>query len=122
VARGQPAHLRQGREAEHRACEHLLKHGLELLARNYRTPFGEVDLIMEQQGVLVFVEVRYRRSDAFGTPAETVGSRKQAKLRASAAYYLQQHRQAARQPCRFDVVAVSGAGAGDRMVWLRDAF
>lgn len=118
----QPAHLRQGREAEDRAYAHLRRQGLKLVERNYRAPFGEIDLIMEQQEVVVFVEVRYRRSEDYGGPAETIDPRKQAKLRATAAHYLQRHRQAAQRPCRFDVVAVSGAGDRERILWLQDAF
>lgn len=117
----QRGHLRQGREAEARAYEHLRRQGLTLLARNYRTPFGELDLVMEDRGVVVFIEVRYRRREDFGTAAESVDPRKQAKLRATAACYLQRHKQAARQPCRFDVVAISG-WERERIDWLRDAF
>ncbi|MBW8054990.1 MAG: YraN family protein [Nitrospira sp.] len=117
-----PAHLHQGHKAEHRACEHLIHHGLKLLERNYRTAFGEIDLIMEQHDFIVFVEVRYRRSENYGTPAETVDSRKQAKLRATAQHYLQRHKRASKRPCRFDVVAVTGAGSKERVRWLQDAF
>ena len=105
------AHLAQGRKAEIQAYEHLKTRGLKLLARNYRTPFGEIDLIMEQQDTVVFVEVRYRQSEEFGTPAETIDFRKQAKLRATALYYLQRHRHASKKPCRFDIVAVTGTRA-----------
>ncbi len=116
-----PDHLLQGRKAECQAYKHLAQHGLELLERNYRTPFGEIDLIMAQRDVVVFVEVRYRRSENFGSPAETVDHRKQAKLRATAVHYLQRHRKASKKPCRFDVVAVTGHD-GDRIVWLQNAF
>jgi putative endonuclease len=77
---------------------------------------------MEQQDVVVFVEVRYRHSEYYGGPAETVDARKQAKLRATAAHYLQRHQRAAKRPCRFDVVAVTGTGKGERILWLRNAF
>jgi putative endonuclease len=122
VTQKQPAHLRQGRNAEHRACEHLGSYGLTLIERNYRAPFGEIDLIMEHQHTIVFVEVRYRRSQDYGTPAETINPRKQAKLRATAAHYLQRHKSAARRPCRFDVVAVSGGAGEERIEWLQNAF
>ncbi len=121
MTRRQAPHLRQGREAEFAAYEYLRNHGLKLLQRNYRTPFGELDLIMEQQGVVVFVEVRYRRTEDFGTPAETIDSRKQAKLRATAAHYLQRNSKASKKPCRFDVVAVTGAPDGNHIVWLQNA-
>ena len=107
-----------GAQAEALACAHLERAGLRLLTRNYRCPQGEVDLVMDDRDTLVFVEVRYRRSDAFGTPAETVDRRKQARLRAAAGHYLLTH--SADRACRFDVVAVSGCDA--RIEWLRDAF
>ena len=107
-----------GAQAEDLACAHLERAGLKLLARNYRCPQGEIDLVMNDRDALVFVEVRYRRSNAFGTPAETVGRHKQARLRAAAGHYLLAH--ATDRACRFDVVAISGHDA--RIEWLRDAF
>jgi putative endonuclease len=65
-----------GAQAEGLACAYLERAGLRLLARNYRCPQGEIDLVMDDRDTLVFVEVRYRRSNAFGTPAETVDRRK----------------------------------------------
>jgi putative endonuclease len=77
-----------------------------------------VDLVMDDRDTLVFVEVRYRRSNAFGTPAETIDRRKQARLQAAAGHYLLTH--AADRACRFDVVAVSGSDV--HIEWLRAAF
>ena len=107
-----------GAQAEDLACAHLERAGLKLLTRNYRCPQGEIDLVMDDRDTLVFVEVRYRRTNAFGTPAETVDRRKQARLQAAAGHYLLAH--SADRACRFDVVAVSGHDA--RIEWLRDAF
>jgi len=107
-----------GVQAEDLACAHLERAGLKLRARNYRCPQGEIDLVMDDRDALVFVEVRYRRSNAFGTPAETVDRHKQARLQAAAGHYLLAH--AADRACRFDVVAISGRDA--RIEWLRDAF
>ena len=107
-----------GAQAEDLACAHLERAGLKLLTRNYRCPQGEVDLVMDDRDTLVFVEVRYRRTDTFGTPAETVERRKQARLQAAAGHYLLTH--SADCVCRFDVVAISGRDA--RIEWLRDAF
>ena len=58
----------------------------------------------------------------FGTPAETIDFRKQAKLRATALYYLQKNRRASKKPCRFDIVAVTGARTSERVQWLQNAF
>lgn len=107
-----------GAQAEEFACAHLERAGLKLLARNFRCPQGEIDLVMDDRDTLVFVEVRYRHSNAFGSPAETVGRHKQARLRAAAGHYLVKH--AVDRICRFDVVAVSSSEP--RVEWLRDAF
>lgn len=118
-----PSHLARGHSAEQAACDYLQARGLALIERNYRTSHGEIDLIMRDAGTLVFVEVRFRRSRDFGGPAESVDRRKQAKLRASALQYLQQHRGAAKLPCRFDIVALSGGAAGQEQIeWLPNAF
>lgn len=120
MARDEPGHLARGQEAEEAACAFLRKNGLRLLARNYRTPFGEIDLVMRDGDTLVFVEVRFRGRADFGQPAETVVAAKQRRLRATAEHYLQSVRGASKKPCRFDIVALSGATAS--IEWLRNAF
>jgi putative endonuclease len=94
-----------------------MRHGMRLLARNHRCRFGELDLVMHTESVLVFVEVRFRRSSRFGSPAETIDSRKQRRLIAAAGHYLQKHPSSL--PCRFDVVAISGH---DDIHWIQNAF
>ncbi|HKJ23166.1 MAG TPA: YraN family protein [Gammaproteobacteria bacterium] len=113
---------RQGRLAEEFACRFLQRRGLELLARNYYCRRGEIDLVMNDSGCIVFVEVRYRGNPRFGTAAETVDRRKQARLIAAAQHYLQRHRAAAGAPCRFDVISVSPASSAQPLQWIRDAF
>ncbi len=122
MSAGRPPHLRQGEHAEQLARDHLEHHGLALVARNYRSPHGEIDLIMQAADTLVFVEVRYRRDSAFGAPAETVDARKQARLRATAEHYLQRQAKGCKARCRFDIVAISGHGEALRLEWLQDAF
>ena len=87
------------------------------MERNYRSRRGEIDLIMRDARTLVFVEVRFRASTRFGTPAESVDVRKQRKLAATAAHYLQSNQ--TNLPCRFDVIALSGTNHID---WIRNAF
>lgn len=113
--------LRDGYAAETAACQHLEGKGLLLIERNYRCSFGEIDLIMRDDETLVFVEVRRRRNVSFGTPAETVGPRKQKRLRASAEHYLQRHATLSQNPCRFDIVAITNDRSAD-IEWLRNAF
>ena len=92
--------------------------GLRLLERNWRCRLGEIDLIAEEGGVLVFAEVRMRRSARFGGAAESVTAAKRSRLIAAANLYLSQCR--AQAPCRFDVFLVDGP-AGD-VKWIRNAF
>jgi len=114
-----PTSVTAGSSAEDFACGYLENKGLRLVARNYRCRRGEIDLIMRDGEDLVFVEVRYRKYDAFGSAAETVSSSKRSRIITTAAYYLQ--RQRFEPPCRFDVVAVGG-DAPHRIEWIQDAF
>jgi putative endonuclease len=116
---GQPS---AGAAAEQRAVEHLQRAGLTTITRNYRSPFGEIDLIMQHGETIVFVEVRYRRRSDYGSPAETVDARKQGRLRATAEHFLQHTSESSNKPCRFDIVAVTLTPNGERLEWLRDAF
>ncbi|MFL6622633.1 MAG: YraN family protein [Sulfurifustaceae bacterium] len=111
-----------GAAAERRAAEYLERAGLKLIERNYRTAFGEIDLIMQDRSMVVFVEVRYRVRDDYGSAAESVDRRKQARLRATAEHFLQHDQRASNRPCRFDIVAIAPSADGDRIEWLRDAF
>ncbi len=114
-------HLATGRWAEDAAAAYLTGQGLRLLERNFRCRFGEIDLVMADGAVLVFVEVRYRRSDAFGGGLESVGRSKQRKLLAAARYYLARHGGAGVR-CRFDVVSVTRRHYAPDFSWVRDAF
>ncbi len=114
-----------GQQAEQTACDYLQQHGLVLLEQNYHCRRGEVDLIMRDDKTLVFVEVRARRSDRFGSALESITANKQSRIIATAQHYLQQNR--LQQNCRFDVVAlriVQTADSQQHQVsdWIRDAF
>lgn len=115
-------HLQLGQQAEERARRYLGTQGLKLVTRNYRSPHGEIDLIMRERETVVFIEVRYRRSHAFGLPAETVDWRKQKKLRATAEHYLQSNKKLHDRPCRFDVMTISGDDKNGDIDWYPDAF
>ena len=110
----------RGRQAETLAWKYLQSRGLRLLQRNYRSRRGEIDLVLQDQDSLVFVEVRYRSESRFGSAAESVDRRKQSKLVACAQQYMQSYPKLARQPCRFDVVSVDGSG--NSIEWIRNAF
>lgn len=111
--------LTAGHDAETIAAEHLTQAGLILRERNVRCRWGEIDLIMADGQYWVFVEVKARRSDAFGGGLAAVTTSKQNKLRRTAEWYLNRH-QSAQRPCRFDVVSVNLKN--ENIQWIRNAF
>lgn len=115
----------RGQQAEQVACDYLQQQGLHLITQNYHCRRGEIDLIMRDADSLVFVEVRARRSDRFGSALESITADKQSRIIATAQHYLQQNR--LQQNCRFDVVAMRMPPATSRQApevsdWIRDAF
>jgi len=112
-----------GQNAEGLALAHLESRGLTPVARNFRCRTGEIDLVMQAKGTLVFVEVRSRRSSRFATPLESVDFRKRGKLLRAASFFLLTHPAFRHHAVRFDVVSVEGPSAGVyRLKWVRDAF
>jgi len=103
--------------AERRACEYLLAQGLRLRARNYRIRLGEIDLVMDDADVLVFVEVRYRAPGAPVSAAQSITGAKRRRLVAAAEHYVLTQNGAKGRRCRFDVVVVS-----EGIRWLKSAF
>jgi putative endonuclease len=94
-----------GKKGETFAADYLSRSGYEIIARNVRTPFGELDLIAAREGCTVFIEVKTRRSRTHGLPEEAVTARKRNRLLNCAQYYLQQQGDL-ETPWRIDVVAV----------------
>ncbi len=97
---------RVGRSGEIAAAAELGKRGYRIVASNYRCKSGEIDLIAEESGHLVFIEVRAKRTNSYGSPAESVTHVKQQRLLASAQFYLEE-KGIGDIPCRFDVVEVT---------------
>ena len=95
-----------GADGEDRAARHLEQAGLRVVARNFRSRFGEIDLIARDRDTLVFVEVRARSRADFGGAAESITAAKRERLRMTAQIYLS--RLPDLPPCRFDVVLLSG--------------
>jgi len=111
----------RGQEAEQIALDYLQQQGLTLKDLNYRCKQGEIDLIMMHAHAVVFVEVRYRKSDMYGSAAETVDIRKQRRLVLAAQHYLNRH-YAREQNCRFDIIGISGPLRQTSIQWIRNAF
>lgn len=100
------AHAEFGATGERLAAEYLHEHGYSVRERNVRTPYGELDLIAERRGTLVFVEVKSRRTREMGYPEESVTASKQAHLRRAAFWYLTDRHVPRSTPYRIDVVAI----------------
>lgn len=107
----------RGARAEALAAEFLRGQGLVLVARNFRTRQGEIDLIARDRDVLVFVEVRLRSRSAFGGAAASITSAKRTRLTLAARAYLAQL--AHEPPCRFDAVLLDGLDP-TRIAWERN--
>ena len=110
-----------GRQGEDAAAAFLQDHGYEILARNFRTPRGEIDIIARWEQSVIFVEVKTRRTERFGRPAAAVGYQKQQKIIQSARWFLRQ-RHLEECLCRFDVLEVYAAGKNWRFRHLQGAF
>lgn len=107
-----------GQLAEKAALKYLKERGLTFVTQNYSCRQGEVDLIMEEKDVLVFVEVRYRKTPTHGTAAETVTRNKQNKIRTTAQHYMVTKKIGESRPLRFDVVGIDGS----EILWIKNAF
>ena len=110
---------RSGAAAEDRAQQHLEQRGLKLVARNWRCPGGELDLVMRERDTLVMVEVRKSSRGDFGDGFESVHGRKRGRRIHAARLFLAAHPEYSRSPVRFDVVGVDGT---DTVEWLTAAF
>ncbi len=110
-----------GAIAEDRAVAYLEENNLTLLTRNYHCRRGEIDLIMQDGNFLVFIEVRYRKNNHYGSAAESVTRQKQQRLLTTAEYFLQNEKQNADNACRFDVITLSGQ-QNPQIEWIKNAF
>jgi len=105
-----------GYSAEERAAMFLVDQGLDIVARNFRTRFGEIDLVARDGTTLVFVEVRSRAPGGFGDAASSITAAKQGRIASAARFYLSTLTR--EPPCRFDVITLDGGPPA----WLRAAF
>ena len=108
---------------EQKAQDYLKQRGLCPLKTNYYSRFGEIDLIMKDGETIVFVEVKYRKSNAFGGALASITNKKQQNLTKTATIYLQQAQlNAYNTPCRFDIVIIEGEETSPTITWLKNAF
>jgi putative endonuclease len=106
-SREYPGKRALGMQLERHAARYLSHQGMTLLQRNFQCKLGEIDLIMRDRNTLVFVEVRFRRSNSHGNACATVDWRKQRKLQRAAQVFLLRSGLREQLPCRFDVLGIS---------------
>lgn len=112
-----------GKASEKQAEKYLRAHKHRIIARNYLTRQGEIDLIsVLPDALLVFTEVRSRRDCTYGHPVETVDARKQGHIRAAAKHFLYENPEFAGYACRFDVITIVGEGQDAVLEHFQDAF
>ncbi len=99
-----------GADYEAVAADYLIGQGYKVLERNYRSRAGEVDLIAEKDGVIVYAEIKFRRDGRFGDPLEAVDLRKQRRISRAAAAHYEQWGAPYGKACRFDVIGIYGDG------------
>jgi putative endonuclease len=110
-----------GKRGEDLAAAELERRGYAILTRRYRTRHGEIDIVARDGDTIVFVEVKAKETDEFGTAAEAVTIRKQRRIVSMSVDYLARNRLTAK-PCRFDVVAIDGVGPDAVLTVYRGAF
>jgi putative endonuclease len=114
----EPNKRKLGAKAEQAVREYLSQHGIEIMEMNYRCRQGEVDVIARDDKYYVFIEVKYRNSNRYGSPQEAVGLAKQRRISKAAYYYLYSHGLGENTPVRFDVAAV----LEDKITYIKNAF
>jgi len=103
------------------AAAFLKREGYRIIERNYRCRYGEIDIIAMDKKDVVFVEVKGRKSDTFGSPEEAIGPAKQKRISKAAVHYMQEEGLSDHN-ARFDVVAIRFMPEGNRVQLIRNAF
>jgi len=111
-----------GKIAEQDACRYLKQQGLTLRDQNYRSPWGEIDLIMQDQNQIVFVEVRKRSRIDYGHALESITTTKIKRIIQTAKYYLQHKRLLHNMTSRFDIITLQSNNDKIELNWIKNAF
>ena len=107
---------------EQRARQLIVSRGATVIARNYTSRFGEIDLIVLDSNRLAFIEVQYRSRSNFGSALASVSSVKQEKMLMTAQMFLASHENYCNRYCRFDIIAFDGPRGSVSAQWLKGAF
>lgn len=102
---------RVGAKYEEIAADYLMQQGYEILERNHRNPYGELDIVAKKDGMLIYVEIKFRSSSRYGEPLEAVDIRKQKRVSRAGLYHYARHGIMGNMPCRFDVIGIDKDGS-----------
>lgn len=108
--------------AEDLALRYLQKQNLTLLKRNFRSRFGEIDLIMQDKNTIIFIEVRSRKNNVFLNPIETIDYSKKNKIIKTSQIFMQKTPSSRHFDWRFDVITLTGRGHERKIEWIKAAF
>jgi putative endonuclease len=111
-----------GRQGESMARVFLKKKGYNIVAHNFRCRFGEIDLVLRKKQAFRFIEVKYRRSEEYGLPQESVQKRKQTKIRKTAVLWLKLRQLPMDTEVHFDVLAINQESGKISYNYIEDAF
>jgi putative endonuclease len=118
-----PISMRErGMLAEEAARHYLEQQGLRFLAKNYRSHAGEIDLIMQEGDVTVFIEVRSRKNNRYMHPIETIDYNKRSHIINACNNYLQNRNRLDKTVCRFDILTFTGPPGSAQFEWIKNAF
>ena len=109
-----------GKKGEDIAVEYFRKSGYGIIEKNYRTVFGEIDIIAKDKDIIVFIEVKTRADKTFGYPFEAVTKRKREKIRKVALSFMKKHKK--ELPARFDVLSIFTENGKEQIEHIKDAF
>lgn len=109
-----------GKKGEDLAVALCKEIGLNIIEQNFRTPFGEIDIIARDGNIIVFIEVKARRGDAYGAPFEAVTRHKREKITKVAMSYMKRFKKEV--PARFDVISISMKSGNPDLEYIQDAF
>lgn len=110
-----------GKQGEDWAVKYLKSNGFKILDKNYRCSFGEIDIVAKEKDTIVFIEVKTRKSAELIEPFESVGKKKQAKIRNLAEYYLQE-KEYFDCEIRFDVLSITSKDKETQIEHIKNAF
>ena len=111
-----------GQIAEQEACTFLKKNGLKFIASNYQCRYGEIDLIMQENKDIIFIEVRNRNRIDYGNAVQTISPQKQKKIIKTALSFLQAQSWLNKVNCRFDVIGIKYVAETLEIDWIKNAF